>query len=121
MQARLNPALHPLAAAFDAVRRQDPAIERAWQDRLAHRHENARDIANRLRKDGVLRPDLDVDTATDLLWAMLSFRLWEDLVVGRGWSAKRYREHIESALRRMLLATPADERGGGLFPRKKAQ
>jgi len=110
MQARMNPALYPLAAAFDAVRRQDPAIERAWQDRLAHRLEHARTIAARLRKDGVLRPDLDIDVAADLIWTMLSLRAWEDLVVGRGWSAKRYREQIEGALRRVLLTDQAGPR-----------
>lgn len=118
MQAQMNPTLYPLAAAFDAVRRHDPAIEHAWQDRLAHRLEHARAIAARLRQDGVLRSDLDLDIAADLIWTMLSFRMWEDLVMGRGWSAKRYREHLEGALRRMLLTTTSAVRNGGAARRK---
>jgi AcrR family transcriptional regulator len=104
MQARMNPALHPLAAAMDAVRRQDEALERAWQDRLAHRRAGAREIAGRLQAEGVLRPDLDVEIAADLIWTMLSLRAWEDLVVGRGWTSERYRQEVGEALRRVLLA-----------------
>ncbi|HLZ84716.1 MAG TPA: TetR family transcriptional regulator [Caulobacteraceae bacterium] len=106
MQARMNPALWPLATAMDAVRRQDEAIERAWQDRLADRLEGARDIARRIEADGALRPGLDVDTAADLIWAMISLRTWEDLVIGRDWSAERYRQHIGGGLRRMILDKP---------------
>jgi AcrR family transcriptional regulator len=106
LQARMNPDLYPLAAAMDAVRRQDEAIERAWQDRLSHRMDGARQLAAWLRADGTLRPDLDLDTAADLIWAMLSLRMWEDLVIGRGWSADRYREQVGAALRRAVLATP---------------
>jgi AcrR family transcriptional regulator len=106
MQARMNPDLYPLASATEAVRRQDEAIERAWQDRLADRLAGARQIAARLKADGVLRPDLDVEIAADLIWTMLSLRMWEDLVVLRGWSADQYRAHVGDALRRMLLAKP---------------
>jgi AcrR family transcriptional regulator len=104
MQADLNPALYPIAAAMDAVRRQDEAMEQAWQDRLANRLRGARAIADRLAAEGALRPGLAPDTAADLVWTMISLRMWEDLVVGRGWTAERYREHIGEALRRALLA-----------------
>lgn len=104
IQADLNPRLYPIAAAMDAVRRQDEALEQAWQDRLANRLRGARTIASRLVAEGALRPGLDPDTAADLIWTMTSLRMWEDLVVGRSWSADRYREHVGEALRRALLA-----------------
>lgn len=104
MQADLNPGLYPIAAAMDAVRRQDEALEQAWQDRLANRLRGARAIADRLAAEGALRQGLAPDTAADLIWTMISLRMWEDLVVGRGWTAERYREHIGEALRRALLA-----------------
>src|SRR5262249_29389605 len=37
LQARLNPRIWAVALALDAVRRQDPEVERSWQDRLANR------------------------------------------------------------------------------------
>ncbi|MBL8552452.1 MAG: TetR family transcriptional regulator [Hyphomonadaceae bacterium] len=102
-QIKMNPAVYPIASAMDAVRRQDPEIDRAWQDRLADRRRGARAIAGRLEAEGRLRAGLDVETAADLIWSMLSLRVWEDLVIGRRWSARRYREHIGEALRRALL------------------
>lgn len=105
-QARMNPGLYPLASAMEAVRRQDDAIERAWQDRLTDRLRATRDIAGRLKADGALRADLDVDIAADLIWSLLSLRMWEDLVVGRGWSDRQYREHLLDTLRRALLSAP---------------
>lgn len=106
MQARMNPALHPIAAAMDAVRGEDAAIEAAWQDRLRHRREGAAGMVARLDAEGLLRPDLDQATAADLLWSLLSLRMWEDLVVLRSWSAAQYQHEVLGMIRRTLLARP---------------
>jgi AcrR family transcriptional regulator len=106
LQARMNPALHPIAAAMDAVRRGDPALDAAWRDRLDNRLAGARGIARRLQAEAALRPGLDPDTAADLIWTLLSLRAWEDLVVVRGWSAERYEAHVGALLRRAVLAKP---------------
>ncbi len=106
MQARLNPALWPIAAAMDAVRRGDAALEAAWRDRLDNRLRGARAIAARIEAEGALRPGLDLDTATDLIWTLLSLRMWEDMVVIRGWSAERYAREIAALIRRAVLARP---------------
>jgi AcrR family transcriptional regulator len=106
MQARMNPGLYPVAAATDALRRQDDAIEAAWRDRLDNRLGGARRIAERLKADGALRKGLDVDTAADVIWTLLSLRMWEDLVVIRGWSAARYEAEVGDLVRRAVLANP---------------
>jgi AcrR family transcriptional regulator len=106
MQARMNPVLYPIASAMDAVRRQDPAIEAAWRDRLDNRLGGAREIARRLKAEGALRPDLDPDTAADLAWTLLSLRMWEDLVILRGWDAERYEREVGAMVRRAVLARP---------------
>ena len=41
-----------------------------------------------------LAPHLSLDAAGELLWTLTSLRLWEDLVIARGWSADRYRTHV---------------------------
>ncbi len=102
LQARSNPQIWPAARTLDAVRRTDPEIERSWQDRLQHRLAGCRDIMRRVKHDGDLIPGTDVDTAADLLWTLTSLRMWEDLVVLRGWSAKRYEEHVNTLLLRAL-------------------
>jgi AcrR family transcriptional regulator len=107
LQARGNPVIWPAARAVDAVRRADPEVERSWQDRLDHRLAGCRDIVRKLKQDGELLPAMDVDTAADLLWTLTSLRMWEDLVVLRGWSAKRYEEHVNA----LLLGTLTKRRG----------
>lgn len=102
MQARRNPSVWAVARTLDAVRRTDAAAERAWQDRLKARLGGCRAIVARLQADGNLREGLDPDTAADLLWTLTSLRMWEDLVLGRGWPAERYREHVTRLLREAL-------------------
>jgi AcrR family transcriptional regulator len=100
VQARSNPGIWAVACAVDAVRRTDDAAERSWQDRLKHRLEGCRHIIARLEIEGNLREDLDPATAADLLWSITSLRTWEDLVLQRGWTPKKYEQHIT----RVLLA-----------------
>jgi len=93
-QARMNPTIWPLARAFDSVRRQDDAAERSWQERLARRLEGCRAIVAQVAREGSLRPDLSRDVAADLLWTLSSLRMWEDLVLLRGWSAQQYEQRL---------------------------
>ncbi len=94
VQARLNPAIWPVARAFDAVRRRDEAAEQSWRDRLEHRWQGCAAMAARLAQEGLLRTGLDPRVAADLLWTLTSLRMWEDLVLERSWSAEQYRERV---------------------------
>jgi AcrR family transcriptional regulator len=94
MQARRNPALWAVARAVDAVRRTDAAAARAWQDRLNSRLDGCRAIVRRLQAEGSLRPGQAPSIAADLLWTMTSLRMWEDLVLERGWSPALYQRHV---------------------------
>ena len=105
LQARMNPSIWAAARAVDAVRRLDPAAERSWQDRLEHRLAGAREIISRLQAENNLRSNLDPDAAADLLWTITSLRMWEDLVLQRGWSAARYEERITELLLISLTRT----------------
>lgn len=94
MQTRRNPDVWAVARAVDAVRRTDAAAARAWQDRLSSRLEGCRAMVLRLQAEGSLRPGLTPSVATDLLWTLTSLRMWEDLVLERGWSPAQYQRHI---------------------------
>jgi hypothetical protein len=102
MQARVNPGIWPMARALDSVRREDEAAERSLQDRLAHRLAGCRAIVARLAEEGVLESGIDQTVAADLLWTLTSLRLWEDLVLLRGWSVPRYRRHVGAMILRTL-------------------
>jgi AcrR family transcriptional regulator len=94
LHARMNPTLWPIARAFEAVRRADAVAEQGWRDRAEHQLEGARQAIARLRAEGVLRAGLEPGAAADLLWSLTSLRVWEDLVIVRGWSEERYRRYI---------------------------
>jgi AcrR family transcriptional regulator len=102
LQARSNPDIWPLARATDAVRRNDEALERAWQDRLQDRLAGCKAIVKSLAKEGSLRPDITLAAATDLLWTITSLRTWEDLVLERKWKPSEYEKLITDLLLRML-------------------
>jgi len=107
MQARLNPAIWAIARGLDAIRRTDPAVEQAWQDRLNDRLGGCRAIVARLRSEGSLRAGLDSAVAADLLWTLTSLRMWEDLVLERGWSAEQYKQQLIRLLRETLTSPDA--------------
>jgi AcrR family transcriptional regulator len=94
LQASLNPDIWPIARALEAVRRLDAAAERSWQDRLEHRLNGCRAIVARLAQEGTLRPGMSQGVAADLLCTLTSLRMWEDLVLERGWTAKQYEDCI---------------------------
>lgn len=103
LQARMNPGIWPLAREVDAARRTDPDVEAAWQDRLAARLNICHAIIAMLGKDPGLKSGLRQSTAVDLMWTSTSLRMWEDLVLGRKWSARQYEKEILALLQRALL------------------
>jgi AcrR family transcriptional regulator len=104
LQARMNPQIWPLARMLDAVRRQDEAAERSWQDRLQSRLTGCRRIVGRLAREGTLRRALTPAVAADLLWALTSLRTWEDLVLQRHWSPEQYEQRLCDLLLTILTA-----------------
>lgn len=110
-QARLLPALQSIANAMDILRHQDPDADKAWQDRLAVRMGLCELIARKLADEGRLCTDLSVRKAADIVWLLSSFRTWDDLVNGRGWTAQEYVDYITQALRSSLLSEDRSTRG----------
>jgi len=104
LQARMNPGIWPLAREVDAARRTDPDVEAAWQDRLAARLNICRTIVAMLTEDPGLKSGLSQSAAVDLMWTLTSLRMWEDLILGRSWSARQYEKEILVLLQRALLS-----------------
>jgi AcrR family transcriptional regulator len=89
-----NPGLWAVERIFDSLRQGDAAAEALWQERFAAWFEACRAIAQRFQAEDALAPHLSVDSAADVLSSLTSLRLWEELVIGRGWTADRYRSHV---------------------------
>jgi hypothetical protein len=55
-----------------------------------------------------LRPDLSVDEAADIAWTLGDPTLYEDLVVHRRWSQRRFKTWMtDTAARQLLAAAPS--------------
>lgn len=100
------PHIHRLAQALLASRHSDSAAAQAWDDRMAFFHQGCQRIVERLQQDGVLANNLNVETGSDLMWAIASVQVWDALTEQQGWSAQEYRDHVATTLRRTLTSVP---------------
>lgn len=51
-----------------------------------------------LDREGRLAAPWTVDTAADMLWALMSFDVLEGLLVGRRWSRRRLADHLTAVV-----------------------
>ncbi|SBT38695.1 regulatory protein, tetR family [Micromonospora auratinigra] len=79
------------------------AVRRMEQDRL----EGMRHLARRLGESGLLRPGVDVEHATNVLWTLCSFQAIDLEVSGRGLTADDAATVLASAAERALCGVPA--------------
>lgn len=105
LQGRLEPRLHAVAT--------DEVADDAWKEneREQARLALCRQVTQRLAKEHALATELDAAGAAQLMWALTSLRVWEDLVVDQSWSDERYNREVTRGLERMLLdRRPGTER-----------
>jgi AcrR family transcriptional regulator len=74
----------------------------------ARRRENQGRLISYLASRGVLHQGLQLEEATDELWALSSYDLYRMLVVERGWASERYEAWLANVLRQRLL-DPQDQ------------
>ena len=99
IQARAGPLLRVLIGAAAT----DPELARLWDQIEDERRNGLARFAQLLTDRGVLRPELSVEEARDLLWTLNSLTVHDLLVLGCGWSPERYRDWLAGALARELL------------------
>jgi AcrR family transcriptional regulator len=84
-------------------RRSDPALAAAWEDRMEALTGVCSLVVDRCAVEGRLRAGLSRSEAVELLWAMLSIPLWDQLAGDRGWSRSEYRERVGLIVRASLV------------------
>jgi hypothetical protein len=82
----------------------DDEVRAAFKEREQWRHEGYRQIVEELARHRRLRSGLDVDRATDLLFAVLSPELHGLLCGVRGWTPDEFRTWARTTLEGQLLA-----------------
>lgn len=98
--AALTPRVYRVGIALAAAAEHDAAARAAWRDRMDARRATCRSLAARLEAEDSLSDGLTAGEAADLLWALSSMRVFEDLVESRRYSVRRYRGMLEHVLLR---------------------
>jgi hypothetical protein len=102
------PRILAVARAVERVAPTDPDAARHWNTAMYWRYETNRTLIRRLDEEGVLAPGWTVDTATDMLLALISNSVIETLIVDRGWTPEQVGEHMA----RLLHSTFVRDSGG---------
>src|ERR671935_2573327 len=88
-----------VARALEHVGRDDPDAA-TWRDRIArHQFVDCQLLAERLAHEHHLAPGWTVDSATDMLWALIATEPLERLLVDRGWPPQQYADRFAQLLR----------------------
>jgi hypothetical protein len=96
-----------VARALEHVGRDDPDAA-AWRERIArHQLTDCRLLAERLGHEHLLAPGWTMDSATDMLWALISTEPLERLLVDRGWSSQQYAQRFARLLRSTFVTPTA--------------
>lgn len=98
--------LAPVYAALSDAARTDAQSGALWEEISRRRAVNMRRFAADLRSTGQIRPDIDDDTAADLIWSMNGTEYWALLVEQRGWPPEKFRERLTDTWCRLLLSDP---------------
>lgn len=106
LHAEYHPMVHQVARVFMVGRYEDEALRAAWDERMESRRNLYRLVVERLHEEGALAAEWDIETAADILCALTSWQLWEQLVIDGGWSKQEYLTHLRDMLRRQLTAGP---------------
>ena len=93
-----------VARALEHVGREDPDAA-SWRERIAaHQLVDCRLLAQRLDDEQRLAPPWTVDSAADMLWALISTEPLDRLVSDRHWQPDQYAERFADLLRRTFVA-----------------
>ncbi|MFB4301262.1 TetR/AcrR family transcriptional regulator [Actinomadura sp. NTSP31] len=102
--AGFMPSVLAVSRAVEREAGDDPDAARHWATAMYRRYETNRRLMARLDAEGVLAPGWTVDTATDMLLALVSNGVSETLLVDRGWTPDEVGEHMARLLRSTFVA-----------------
>ncbi len=105
------PEIYGIAKALLAMKDTDEAAAKAWDDRMQAMRQGCEAAIGALHSDNMLLSGHSPDQATDILWAMLSIRNWEQLTIECGWPQDKYIETLKSLARRIFVAEGTSIRG----------
>ena len=98
------PEIYGVGNALMAMMDTDDEARAAWEDRMDAVRQGCQSAIKALAAEGRLANGWTEKDATDMLWALLSVRTWEQLRHGCGWSQQDYQAKITKMARDTLVA-----------------
>lgn len=92
--ARYHPQVLALDRAMQQTWRQDPDAAAHRKRVVAEKLSNCRRLARRLDEERRLAAGWTTESATDVLFALISSDMIESLIVDRRWSRRRLADHL---------------------------
>jgi AcrR family transcriptional regulator len=102
--ARSHPRILATLRAVERARHTDPDAAELWATTLTNWHKGSHRLAQWLADEGRLAPSWTVDTAADMLSALMSLDLLDRLLTDRRWSRKRIADQFAVLLRSTFVA-----------------
>ncbi|HEY9473148.1 MAG TPA: helix-turn-helix domain-containing protein [Mycobacteriales bacterium] len=101
---RIRPRVRAVATAIQRQRRSDPDFAAHWDVVARDQRRICRHLIKALHREGLLANSWTIASATDMLWALMSNDLMEDLTIDCGWSVNRYADHMATLMRAVFVA-----------------
>jgi AcrR family transcriptional regulator len=105
--ARIARQVHDAASStFDLMRGAGvvaPEFARQEKKREFHRYDAQKSMIDFLSRSGRLRPEVDAQSARDILWTLTGRELYRMLVRERGWTSQEYEDWLGETLVTSLL------------------
>jgi AcrR family transcriptional regulator len=95
-----------LGAVLELIRTAaptEPEIDALWERIQTEYHANQRAVVESVAAKGALRPEVDVDRAADIVWAVNNPDLWQLLVGRLGWTPEQYEQWCADTVCSQLL------------------
>jgi AcrR family transcriptional regulator len=93
-----------IMSVIDAAAATDPDVSELWRTLVGQGVRGMTLAATGFRDQGVLRPDLTVARAADILWLYVGPWAYRVLVTERGWTLDEYEEWLARTLYTQLMA-----------------
>jgi TetR/AcrR family transcriptional regulator of autoinduction and epiphytic fitness len=97
-----------IMSVIDAAAATDPDVSELWRTLVGQGVRGMTLAATGFRDQGVLRPDLTVARAADILWLYVGPWAYRVLVAERGWTLDEYEQWLAATLYTQLMAGGED-------------
>ncbi|MEV6526345.1 hypothetical protein AB0M43_30855 [Longispora sp. NPDC051575] len=101
---RFVPRVLEVARQVERVADSDPDARPHWEAAVRMRHNTCRVVVGRLESEGLLAAPWTVDTATDMMLALISNDVFEVLLGTGGWTGRQIAAHLRALFRATFLA-----------------